>query len=129
MEHELVRDTPVDRRHIFPRPDAFGGIVRGHYPRVGADSCRATFDTRSRDVPSVGPSEEVRERDLAFAEVVEEDDFFAEIAVPPDGAFACLEWLIWIAAVAKGRARLTRTGLALEPEDAPWPAPFCSSRS
>lgn len=78
---------------------------------MGLDANFATF-CRACKASSVAPAEEVADFDLPRTDVVEDDTVLSLIGAPPDGAFACLEGFIVIVAVAKGRARLTRTGRA-----------------
>lgn len=101
-------------------------VVGGEDKRVSGYSDRPAFDLRV-EVPPVGPLEYVPEADVSFADVVEEDDLFPSVAVPPDGPFACTERLETIPEVMCC-PRLTATRGTPPVEYAFWATPLCADR-
>lgn len=68
-----------------------GWVVGGEDESLRGYCNRAAFDL-SDEVAPVGPAEDVAEAEVPGADVIEEDDLFAFVAVPPDGAVTRADW-------------------------------------
>lgn len=126
LHRPVVRESALQGRQILTSPHQVSRLVGGEDKRVSGYSDRPAFDLRV-EVPPVGPLEYVAEADVSFADVVEEDDLFPSVAVPPDGTFACTERLETIPEVM-GCPRLTTTRRSPPVVDALRSAPHCADR-